>query len=135
MERFSRKLVTDNQDEDMLALALMVLSVLRDTDEYGAITHLAYALNRKDFFNLIDMYGGTTLRIPTHDEVDLALRSLMFYYWYYIKHMSLNVARIRSGFGYRYGLEDEVAIKRIEKYLEKIDYVVKHFKGKKPSED
>lgn len=110
------------KEEDVNALALMVLSVLRDTPEFGTTAHLAYTLSRKDFNRIIDMFGGQTIRIPTREDVNKALSSIIYYHSKYIRGRS-DYSAIR---------DSHLTVKQVTElrpYLEKIDYIMNHFSG------
>lgn len=74
-------------DRDIYFLALALLYVLRDYDEYSDVARLALILDRESFDSLIDNCGGMTFRVPTRDEVDDALRALLYYQLRYIRHL------------------------------------------------
>lgn len=115
-------------ERDINAFALMMLSLLRDTPEFGATASLAYILNREDFDNLIDMFGGQTFRVPTRDEVRRALGAIMYYHYREVQHRNKVTALRESGLS----IED---LPYIESHLDQIKYMVKHFEAQDDEDD
>lgn len=72
-------------DKSIYFLALSMLYILKDTDEYRDISSLAFVLDRKNFDNFIDFFGGTTIKVPTRSELNLALKSLAYYQARYVE--------------------------------------------------
>ena len=60
-------------------MALALLHVLRDEGSYTDTSRLALILDEDNFDRLIDNCGGMTITIPTRDEVNRALKSLVYY--------------------------------------------------------
>lgn len=71
----------------------MVLSMLRDTPEFAATAHLTQVLDRENFNRLIDTMGGMRIAIPTRDEYNLALKSILFCYYHDVRGMDEEKAR------------------------------------------
>lgn len=65
-------------------MSLALLYVLRNMDDYSDVSRLAFVLDRDNFDRLIDNCGGMTMKIPTREEVNYALKALMFYQMRYV---------------------------------------------------
>ena len=62
-------------DEGLYSLAMMFLYILKDDPEYAALSQLSYILDRKNFDKFIDYFGGSTIKVPTREEVNSAFKS------------------------------------------------------------
>lgn len=64
---------------DIYSLLLFTLFKCRETNEYSAISELAYILDEKNLLNLCEYFGGLTITIPTIEEIELLLCGLSVY--------------------------------------------------------
>lgn len=94
-------------------MALGLLFVLKDFDPFRNTSRLALLLNRNSFDTLIDNFGGTTITIPTRDEVNSMLKSLVYYQARYVEHKSPYEAKRLSG-------ADNNESAKIDNYVDKI---------------
>ena len=67
------------KDSDILNFVLFTLYKLHDTEEYGAISELAYILDKTNLFRLCEYYGGLTITIPTISQLEILLNALLLY--------------------------------------------------------
>lgn len=58
---------------------MFALFKLRDIPEYSSLSELAYVLDRENMLKLCEYFGGLTIRIPTIDELESILYSLVLY--------------------------------------------------------
>lgn len=65
--------------ENVFDILLFVLYKLKDDEKYSTLSELAYLLDYQSLLKLCKMYGGLTIRIPTLDEIELIIHSLMLY--------------------------------------------------------
>lgn len=74
-----------DNEKDAYAISLILLSILKDRPAYMTTSHLIMAVDRQNFDRLIDTFGGMTFTVPTRDEVNLALKSLLYFQLRYIQ--------------------------------------------------
>lgn len=75
-----RKVELDTlRDKDIYSLVMFALFKLRDIPEYSSLSELAYVLDRENMLKLCEYFGGLTIRIPTIDELESILYSLVLY--------------------------------------------------------
>lgn len=100
---------------------MALLYVLRDNDEFSDVARLALILDRKNFDRLIDNCGGLTFTIPTRQEVNDALRALLYYQMRYIR--GFPVAKCLERCGMTIGDVKRISplCKRIGKYFRKLN--------------
>ena len=72
---------------DLWSLMLFVLYKVRDIPEYSSLSELAYVLDEKNMLRLCEYFGGTTITIPTIDEMEKMIYGLLLYY--YVEHQNL----------------------------------------------
>ena len=84
--------------DDTFSLILFVLYKLRDVKEYSAISELAYILDKESLLSLCEYFGGTTIKIPTVEELESIIDSLLMYQYINIDGISYNEAVKRIGF-------------------------------------
>lgn len=66
-------------EPDIWSLLLFVLFKIKDVPEYSGISELAYILDRKNLMKLCEYFGGTTITVPTIDELEMLVYGLLLY--------------------------------------------------------
>ena len=79
--------LTRLNEVDTYSLILFVLYKLKDIPEYSAISELAFVLDKTNLLRLCEYFGGLTLRIPTVDELEEIVQSLLLYQYVDIDNM------------------------------------------------
>lgn len=64
---------------DIYSLLMFVLFKVKDVKEYSTMSELCYLLDKNDFLKLCEYFGGLTITIPTIDEVEDLIMSLLLY--------------------------------------------------------
>ena len=64
------------KNADIYSLLLFTLYQCRNTNEYSSLSELAYILDEKNLLSLCEYFGGTTITIPTIEELELLLCGL-----------------------------------------------------------
>lgn len=77
---------------DSYSLILFVLYKLREVPEYAAISELAYVLDKDNLLKLCEYFGGLTIKIPTIEELEEIVHSLLLYQYVNIDNMSFEEA-------------------------------------------
>lgn len=67
------------KETDTYSLVLFALYKLIDIPEYSALSELIYVLDKNNLLNLCEFFGGTTIRIPTIEELQNLVQALMLY--------------------------------------------------------
>jgi hypothetical protein len=78
------------KETDIWSLLLFVLFKIKDTDEYSAISELAYVLDKRSMLKLCEYFGGCTITIPTIDELEHLIYGLLLYQYVDIEKMDYN---------------------------------------------
>lgn len=86
------------KEVDIYSMLLFVLYKMKDIDEYSVLSELAYVLDKQNLLNLCEYFGGITLKIPTIDELESILNSLVLYQYIEIEGMSYDEAVSKVGF-------------------------------------
>lgn len=75
------------KEMDTYSLILFALYKLRDIPEYSSISELAYVLDKKNLLKLCEFFGGITLTIPTIEELESLVYSLVLYQYVDVENM------------------------------------------------
>lgn len=67
------------KEKDIYSLLLFTLFNLKNVEEYSTLSELIYVLNKEDFLNFCRVFGGTTITVPTVDELIYLLDALILY--------------------------------------------------------
>lgn len=93
-----RKELDNLKMTDTFSLILFALYKIRDVDEYSTLSELAYILDKDSLLNLCEYFGGLTIRIPTIEEIDSIVNSLLLYQYINIDGYSYKEAVNKIGF-------------------------------------
>lgn len=90
--------ISNLQKEDIYNLMLILLYVSSDNPKYSTLNELAYLLDKESFLNFIKYYEGQTLQIPTMEEINSSLRTLLLFQYYKVEKLDWNTAYKKAGF-------------------------------------
>jgi len=98
------------KETDVYSLILFSLFKLRDIPEYSSLSELAYILDKDNLLKLCEFFGGCTITIPTIDELESIVWSLVLYQYVdidklpyekavdMIGHKSSDLRRVKSDY-------------------------------------
>ena len=66
-------------ENDAINLVLYSIYLISKDPEYSTIGELIYTLDKDNFYKFISEFGGTTIKVPTLDELRSSLKALMIY--------------------------------------------------------
>lgn len=104
--------------EDTYALMMVLLYASKNNPRYSALNELAYLLDEKSFKNFIKYYGGQIIRVPTYEEMQNSLKTLLLYQFYKVENQDWQTALKLAGFE---PAETFSAKRRLIKFIEHID--------------
>ena len=78
--------------KDIYSLILFALFKLKDLPEYSSLSELAYILDKENLLKLCEFFGGMTITIPTMQELESIVYSLVLYQYVNIDGMDYNDA-------------------------------------------
>ena len=67
------------QETDIYSLMLFALYKMSGDPTQAALSQLAYILDKDNLLKLCEFFGGMTLRIPTIEELETLIYSLLIY--------------------------------------------------------
>lgn len=105
---------------DTFSLILFVLYKLRDVEEYSAISELAYILDKEALMNLCEYFGGLSIQIPTIEELESIINSLLLYQYINLDGMSYDEAIKKIGF-------ESHQLRKIKKDYHKISKILERY--------
>lgn len=77
---------------NIYSLMLFAMYKLINIPEYSTLSELVYILNKDDFLNLCEYFGGTTIKIPTIHELKSLTYALLLYQYVNIDNIEYNEA-------------------------------------------
>lgn len=80
------------KDVDVYSLILFAMFKLRDVPEYSSLSEMVYILDKDNMLKLCEYFGGLTLKIPTIDELESLIYSLVLYQFVNIDGMEYDKA-------------------------------------------
>ena len=86
------------KEVDVYSMLLFVLYKMKDIDEYSLLSELAYVLDKQNLLNLCEYFGGMTIKIPTIDELESILNSMLLYQYIEFDGMTYDDAVSKIGF-------------------------------------
>ena len=67
------------KQQDFYSLLLFSLYKMTNVPEYSSLSEMAYVLDKDNFLNLCEYFGGQVIRIPTTQELESLIYSLLLY--------------------------------------------------------
>ncbi len=80
------------KQQDIYSFLLFVLYRLTGVNEYSSLSELAYVLDKKNFLNLCEFFGGQTITIPTIEDIENLTYSFLIYQYVNIDGMTFRDA-------------------------------------------
>jgi len=65
--------------KDIYSLMLFTLFKLKDNPKYSTLSELVYILDNDNFLKFLEYFGGSTITVPTVEELKLILDSICYY--------------------------------------------------------
>jgi hypothetical protein len=85
------------KDADIYSLVMFALYKMNNIPEYSTLSELAYLMDKEHLLKLCEYFGGMTIRIPTIDELENMVYSLVLYQWVNIDGMPYEKAVAQIG--------------------------------------
>lgn len=107
-------------EPDIWSLLLFVLFKIKDVPEYSGISELAYILDRKNLLKLCEYFGGTTITIPTIEELEILVYGLLLYQY-------INIERIPEDDAFVMISRDGLNLKSVKESYSKIKETLQNY--------
>lgn len=75
------------KERDVYSLLLFCLYKLQEVPEYSSLSEMVYVVDKKNFLNFCEYFGGQTIKVPTIDELTALMYSLLLYQYVNIDKM------------------------------------------------
>lgn len=108
------------QEKDIWSLMLFVMYKSQEAPEYAALSELSYILDRKNLLRFCEFFGGSTIKVPTIDELELYVYALLLYQYLDIEHLDLAQAVEKMG-------EKSVSTKAVQGVYNKLKRVLQDY--------
>ena len=73
------KALSQLKARDTMSMVLFALYKIHDDPEYAVLSELGYILDGENLSNLLDYYGGMTIKVPTKQELSKVANALLLY--------------------------------------------------------
>lgn len=108
------------KETDVYSMLLFILYKIQDVEEYSVLSELVYVLDKQNLLNLCEYFGGLTIKIPTIDDLETILHSLLLYQYIEIDGLSYDEAIEKFGF-------DSFELRSIKKNYKKISKLLENY--------
>ena len=88
----TRKDISALRSVDVYSLVLFTLFQMKQVPEYATLSELAYILDKQNLLYLLEYFGGMTITIPTKEELQLVINTLLVYQYVKVEKMSYQKA-------------------------------------------
>lgn len=80
------------KDVDLYSVMMFTLYKMMGIKEYATLSELAYILDKDNLLKLCEYFGGTTIKVPTVEELETVVYSMVLYQYVNIDGMSYDDA-------------------------------------------
>lgn len=88
----SQKELISIKELDIYSLILFALFKLRNVPDYLVLSELVYVLDKNSMLKLCEYFGGSTITIPTIQDLESIVYSLLLYQYVDIDHVNYDDA-------------------------------------------
>ena len=119
-----KKALDAMSEKDIYTLMLYALYKLKDVPEYASLSELSFVLDHDNLLKFIQIFAGTTIKVPTMHEFDLVIHALLVYQDVDLSNVSLDTAITKN-------ITDDISKRELKETYFVIKEALKTFKGKK----
>lgn len=116
------KVLSKFKESDVYALICGYLYEFKDIPEYSIISELAYLLSADSFVNLVTYFAGQTFKVPTKEEFQGAIRTLLLLQYFEIEGRDWKESLKAAGFDTSDGRAAQIQLNKLKTTLEKYRY-------------
>ena len=106
---------------DFYSLLLFALYKGTDIPEYSSLSQLAYVLDKDNLLNLCEYFGGQTITIPTMQEMESLVYSLLLYQ--YVKVEGIDYEKAVTLIGH-----NSCELRQVKKHYHELCDVLSNYK-------
>lgn len=67
------------KSQDVYSVVFLLLWMLKDDPKYTLLNDLIYTLDEENFIKFIQVFQGTTITVPSLEDIDFGFKCLLFY--------------------------------------------------------
>ena len=64
---------------DVYSMLLFIIYKMRELPEYSTLSELIYVMDKDNLVKFVSCFGGTTIKVPTLDELRLVTKAMLLY--------------------------------------------------------
>lgn len=80
------------KEPDIWSLMLFVLYKVKEIPEYSGLSELAYVMDKKNLLKFCEYFGGSTIKVPRIEDLELLVYGLLLYQYVDIEHIKFEDA-------------------------------------------
>ena len=115
-------LISRLREQDVYSILCGYLYEYKDIPEYSILCELAYLLDTKSFINLIKYFEGQTITIPTKEEFQSGIRTLLLLQYHEIEKKPWKESLKLAGFQSSEGRTAQNKLNKLKESIEKYNY-------------
>jgi len=115
-------LLSKFKEPDVYAILCGYLYEFKEIPEYSVLSELTYLMDSKSFINLIKYFGGQTIRIPTREEFQAAVKVLLLLQYFEIEKKPWRESLQLAGFQTSEGRSAQKKLDKLKDTLKNYNY-------------
>lgn len=115
-------LLSKFKKQDIYAVLCSYLFEFKELPEYSTLCELAYLVDVDSFSNLIKYFEGQTVKIPTREEFQTAIRTLLLLQYYEVEKRPWKESLKEAGFQSSEGRAAQNRLNKLKEAITKYNY-------------
>lgn len=115
-------LLSKFKEQDIYAVLCGYLFEFRELPEYSTLCELAYLADIESFVKLIKYFEGQTIRVPTREEFQSAIRTLLLLQYYEVEKRPWKESLKLAGFQSSEGRAAQNRLNKLKETITKYNY-------------
>lgn len=120
-------LLSKFMEPDVYAILCGYLFEFKEIPEYSILSELTYLLDSKSFINLIKYFEGQTVRIPTREEFQSAIKVLLLLQYFEIERKPWKESLQLAGFQTSEGRSAQKKLDKLKATIKNYNYTNRNY--------
>lgn len=120
-------LLSKFKEPDVYAILCGYLFEFKEIPEYSILSELTYLLDSKSFINLIKYFEGQTVRIPTREEFQSAVKVLLLLQYFEIEKRPWKESLQLAGFQTSEGRSAQKKLDKLKATIKNYNYTNRNY--------
>lgn len=120
-------LLSKFKEPDVYAILCGFLYEFKEIPEYSILSELTYLMDSKSFINLIKYFEGQTIRIPTKEEFQSAIKVLLLLQYFEIEKKPWRESLQLAGFQTSEGRSAQKKLDKLKETLNTYNFTNRNY--------